>query len=137
MKKFILERDTGDLIPWSEYVHDTDDTRGRDSKQNVKDDLDKEEKVEMKNVEDPEGENIDEKAEDTVKGATDTVKGDIDEVVIKNIDDEQLGPPGIRSDNNKKKKRKKKERSSNIDDKKGVDAGDGPVVKKKRAWVNW
>lgn len=132
MKKFILNKETGELIPWSEFVHekadDSADTHEKEAQLEQKTDniVNKEESKDVLTEE------ISKQAviPQTIKeGDKLEQKTGVENIVVKKTDTTDLGPPGDRPHVKKVKKRTVKRH------KESQDTDLQPIVKKKKVWL--
>ena len=118
MKKFVLDKGTGELVPWSEFVHEkVDDNNSVTVNQAGNDEGEKKLENLEKKASEEEIENV-EKIDDLENKSTSQIveelkeekSGDdeLDKVVIKKTDADELGPPGIRPTKKRAQKRPRK-----------------------------
>lgn len=138
MKKYILDKDTNKLIPWSQFIHDKEQTNVK------KEEKEEERQTETRKLEDSEI------AEDIIKREADIYKRQLSPVneeadakvpdLTEKVDDKVVlssgksGPPGNRKESKVKKgiKRKFQGPKLQIENKDNVDS----PAHKKRVWIS-
>ena len=140
MKKFILDRETNELIPWSEFVHEKEQvaSQSTDNQELKEEEIDKDKSIEQEGerqiveADNPTDTDKDNKGE-AVSQVNDTEKQRTEDKVV--LGSGQLGPPGEKKEVlPKKSNRKRKFKGPKLKIKES-DIVDSPPIK-KREWIS-